>query len=595
MASLVVGSYLTAHSSVLDICKTFDNPNLSALENLNNFSERRGQLKTDIVGKPKCAWNVLWKRISNVKHDRSLSTHEEAFAYIRTYTQAKERGHLIPRNTGVNTRRLHRKKEDKPADVVDEHIAAIQRAAMVGAVVAGNDVDNNADSVADGGDIDAEVAADDADFDQKYAAGGAGDCEVGIVADADNYDTGAGTSAAYDMNDIRFEDAFTPINSSATIVERVVAPKKSRLLLDATASSLPPPPALPVSSLQSSVSKTSDYIAVDDAGTDAADDAADDDDDEGDNESDEGDEATITSAVMRQNINELTTLKLGEKGSLPNALVNFLVPFILLRHAVFGNGRCSIAAVMRALEIITQTELEQVSKQYQRHEGKAFDTMQQKIDDVREALVGRAKYMLSTFPEFLNKVPGKLRMFYYSQINNPSSQSNNQPRTRHDQSLLIFISRLEKPNDYLDYTVFYFLSDHYDVSIFILHADQCNVDGSPRCQRIIKDSKLTLIILYNSILKHYEPLSMNDVFLFEIDNPLIIKLNTLDQQYSHLAGRDEEMFLYRQQEELTNGTTSTTSTSAKPVNKKSKNGKRNISAVNSTMVTRGQRQKKPKK
>ena len=90
---------------------------------------------------------------------------------------------------------------------------------------------------------------------------------------------------------------------------------------------------------------------------------------------------------------------------------------------------------------------------------------------------------------------------------------------------------------------------------------------SKNCQRY----KTYIHYLYDSVFKHYELLSLNDVFLFEPDNPLIIKLSTLNQQYSQLAGRDEEMFLYIQQEEQTNGsalTTSTTSTSAKPVAKK---------------------------
>ena len=386
----------------------------------------------------------------------------------------------------MSTRRRHHKRSDPPHIAVDEHVAAIQRAAKMGAGggagagVANYDADMAADDDVNGADA-VVGSADDAGNDQHYVAGGTGDYGVGGVADAGNFDIDAGNSADYNMNYIRVEDAFTPINSSAAIVERTVAatravaavhttPKKSRLLHDATATSLPPPPALPVSNLQSSLSTTSDLNAINDAGTDVAkndDDDEDDDDDDGDNESDEGDDPMITSSKLHQNVSELTTLKLGEKGSLPKALIIFLVPYILLRHAVFGYGRCSIASVMRALEIITQTELEYVSKQYQRHEGKAFDAMQQKIDAVREALVDRAKFMLSTLPEFLNKVPGKLRMFYYSQINNqPSqsnskpSQSNNQPPTRHDQSLLLFISRLEKPKYYFDYTVFYFLSDH---------------------------------------------------------------------------------------------------------------------------------------
>ena len=158
----------------------------------------------------------------------------------------------------------------------------------------------------------------------------------------------------------------------------------------------------------------------------------------------------------------LNHLKLGDTGDISDDLRDVIFPLVLLRCAVFGLGRCSIASVMFALGFITPVESTKASAQYSKKQGQLFKALQKKIDAVRILLITVATVMLST-GEWLNTVPYCIRMHYFPQ------DSQFKP-LNYNHSLNKFIDLLKNSESYLDYGAFYLLSKHYEVSIYIIQA-----------------------------------------------------------------------------------------------------------------------------
>ena len=195
----------------------------------------------------------------------------------------------------------------------------------------------------------------------------------------------------------------------------------------------------------------------------------------------------------------------------------------LHRRKVIGDGRCSVASVLLALNIIQE-----------QHED---DKSIQMIDNHRREL---GQLMTSVWSEeaWVRMVPNELR--------GASIEWKAGTMVRRSHEVYHKLLTQGNPKMWLDNCVFYLASVQYSVGIFVLYFTTAISGNQIRCRRIGEENDRHIIIYQSS--NHYECIQYNGVHIFPSTHELIIRMIQLSNGYPPQAAIEDDHELWAMRE-----------------------------------------------
>ena len=525
---------LTVTSTRVDICRAYDDVLVAEYEKHRLFCLRASHFKsTTPTAFRGSDWEWLSTRIRKQRSAKHME-YPESFKHIRAITINKADGIPMARTlnaTGIPRRQLKRKAT-----------AADATSNLDGMIL-------DAEPVLSEEKVENRAAVDD-----NTSVSGHSTAAIPSVADIQAAVNIATAIATGNMSrSFSLAASQSPVDTARVNLSPPAAAATSTTATATTAAKLAP--TTDAQSAIYSYARTAAKVVPSHRNSDSNGDDDDGDDDDNDSVASADQLITNHKSAVPQNLDRLA---LGETGDVSDDLRQFISPLILLRCAVFGFGRCSIASVMFALGVISLDESARAAVQYSKQKGQLFTALQKKIDAVRTSLIKVATASRNT-GDWLNTVPYCIRLHYFPQ------NSQFKP-TSHSHSLDKFIDLLKKPDQYLDYGVFYLLSKHYEISIYIIQAfkkDQKNI----LCRRIThpdSEKPIILILHDNSPYRHFETLCTPDGKMqFKANHEIITKLRNLEQEYGGIKEADDELRLFLLQQETQHSVSESTTTTTK--------------------------------
>jgi hypothetical protein len=191
----------------------------------------------------------------------------------------------------------------------------------------------------------------------------------------------------------------------------------------------------------------------------------------------------------------------------------------LYRAKVIADGRCSVASVLAALEIVGNQHNDRKSIQV--------------IDKHRREL---GQSMISVWSEeaWIRIVPNELRGA------STKWEGDNMVRRSFDVYHELLTQR--SPATWLDNCVFYLANVHYDVGIFVLYFTTANTGSQVRCRRIGAENSRHIVIYQTST--HYECVQYNGLRIFPSTHELIVRMISLSTSHPPQAAVEDDHELW---------------------------------------------------